>query len=186
VKRKALVEFKLPELSNSKKMTWLCHVDESSDKDQAIYDIILGMDTMTKIGLSVNTAEKCITWEQSSTPLKRQGAVQSHCIRHHTYALSVAAPVLQEAEERQSRILDADYSKVNIKQYISELTHLKTEEKKALTEIVRQFPVLFGGRLGTVKVCPIHLELRDNARPYHSRPFPVPQSLYSTTKKEID
>jgi hypothetical protein len=127
-KRKAIVEFKLPELSNSKKVTWLCHIDESSNKDRAIYDIILGMDMiMTKIGLSVNTAEKCITWEQSSMPLKRQGALQSRYIRHHTYALSVAAPVLQEAEERQSRILDAGYSKVNIKQYISKLTHLKTE-----------------------------------------------------------
>jgi hypothetical protein len=32
MKRKALVEFKLPELSNSKKVMWLCHIDESSDK----------------------------------------------------------------------------------------------------------------------------------------------------------
>jgi Reverse transcriptase (RNA-dependent DNA polymerase) len=30
------------------------------------------------------------------------------------------------------------------------------------------------------------LELRADARPYHSWLFPVPQSLYSTTKKEID
>jgi hypothetical protein len=57
-KRKALVEFKLPELSNSKKVTWLFHVDESSDKDWSFYDIILGMDIMTEIGLTVNTAEK--------------------------------------------------------------------------------------------------------------------------------
>jgi hypothetical protein len=129
---------------------------------------------MTKIGLSMNTAEKCITWEQSSMPLKRQGAVQSQYIHHHTYALSVAALVLKETEERQSRILNADYSKVDIKQYISELTHLTTEEKKALTETLRQFPVLFGGGLGTLKVRPIHLELRGDARPYHSRPFLVP------------
>jgi hypothetical protein len=112
-KRKALVEFKLPELSNSKTLTWLCHVDESSNKDWAIYD------RMTEIGLSMITTEKCITWEQSLMPLKRQGAVQSRYIRHHMYALSVAAPVLKEAEERQSQILDADYSKVDIKQYVS-------------------------------------------------------------------
>jgi hypothetical protein len=101
--------------------------------------------------------------------------------------LSDAAPVLhsQEAEERQSRILDADYSKFDIKQYVSKLTHLKTEEKKTLTEMLHQFPVLFGGGLGTLKVCPIHLELRADAKLYHSRPFPVLQSLYSTTKTEI-
>jgi hypothetical protein len=100
--------------------------------------------------------------------------------------LSDAAPVLhsQEAEERQSRILDADYSKFDM-QYVSKLTHLKTEEKKTLTEMLHQFPVLFGGGLGTLKVCPIHLELRADAKLYHSRPFPVLQSLYSTTKTEI-
>jgi hypothetical protein len=55
-----------------------------------------------------------------------------------------------------------------------------------LTETLHQFPVLFGGGLGTLRVRPIYLELRGDARPYHIRPFPVPQSLYSTTKKEID
>jgi hypothetical protein len=46
--------------------------------------------------------------------------------------------------------------------------------------------VLFGGGLGTLKVRPIHMELMADAKPYHSRPFPVPQSLYSTTKTEIE
>jgi hypothetical protein len=108
-------------------------------------------------------------------PLKRRGALQSRYICHHTYALSVAAPVLQEAEECQSQILDANYSKVDIKQYISKLSHLKTEEKKQLTEILRQFPVLFGGGLGTLKIHLIHLELKADAKPCHSRPFPVPR-----------
>jgi hypothetical protein len=59
-------------------------------------------------------------------------------------------------------------------------------QKRVLTETLNQFPVLFGGGLGTLSVRPVHLELRADARPYHSRPFPVLQSLYSTTKKEID
>jgi Reverse transcriptase (RNA-dependent DNA polymerase)/RNase H-like domain found in reverse transcriptase len=144
------------------------------------------MDIMTEVSLSVDTAEKCITWDHGSTPLKRRGVVQNHYLRHHTYALSVAAPIIQEAEERQSRILDADYSKVDIAQHVSVLDHLNSEEKRVLTEMLNQFPVLFGGGLGTLLVRPVHLELRADARPYHSRPFPVPQSLYSTTKKEID
>jgi hypothetical protein len=183
---KAMIEFKLPELSISRKVTWLCHVDESSNKDQAQYDVILGMDIMTKIGLSVDTAEKCISWEHASTPLKQRGVIQNQYLRHHTYALSVAAPIIQVAKERQSRILDADYSKVDIAQHLSEVEHLNSEEKHALTEMLSQFPVLFGGGFGTLSVRPVHLELREDARPYHSQPFPVPQSLYSTTKNEID
>jgi hypothetical protein len=128
---KALIEFKLPELSNSKKVTWLCHVDESSDKDQALYDLVLGMDIMTKIELSIDTAEKCITWEHASTSRKQRGVIQNRYLWHHTYALSVTAPVIQDAEERQSRILDADYSKVDIAQHISGLDHINSEEKRA-------------------------------------------------------
>jgi hypothetical protein len=181
---KALIEFKLPKLSNSKKVTWLCHVDESSNKDQALYNVILGMDIMTKIGLSVDTAEKCITWEHTSTPLKRRGVIQNRYLWHHTYALSVAAPVIQEDEERQSRILDADYSKIDIAQHVSELDHLNSEEKRVLTEMLNQFPVLFGGGLGTLLVRPVYLELQADARPYHSQPFPVLQSCFIQYNKE--
>jgi hypothetical protein len=186
--RKALIEFKLPELSTSKKVTWLCHVDESSNNDQALYDVILGMDIMTKIGLSVDTAEKCITWEHASMPLKQRSVVQNRYLQHHTYALSVVAPVIQEAKERQYRILDADYSKVDIAQHVSELEHLnsQSEEKRVLTEMLNQFPVLFGGGLGTLLVRPVHLELRADARPYHSRPFPRKVYTEQQRKKSTD
>ena len=49
-----------------------------------------------------------------------------------------------EAEERQRRILDADYSQVDLAGYVQELRHLTQEERFALLRVLQQFPVLFG------------------------------------------
>jgi hypothetical protein len=49
-KRKALIDFSLPELSTQKKVTSIFHVDDKTDKDQAQFDMIIGMDLLTKLG----------------------------------------------------------------------------------------------------------------------------------------
>ena len=45
------------------------------------------------------------------------------------YNLSTEEPILKEAEERQARILDADYSAVDIEGYVDkmEAAHPRTE-----------------------------------------------------------
>jgi hypothetical protein len=62
---------------------------------------------------------------------------------------------------------------------------LTKDEKQVLGETLKKFPILFGGGLGMLNIKPVKLELIDRAKPYHARPFPVPQSLEATTKKEI-
>jgi hypothetical protein len=94
--------------------------------------------------------------------------------------------VLQKAEERQSRILDADYSKVEMEEYVSSLDHLDSNEQIELLATLEKFPSLFGGGLGSLNIEPIRLELKDGAKPYHAKPFGIPQAYLSTTKKEIE
>jgi hypothetical protein len=50
---------------------------------------------------------------------------------------------------------------------------------------LKKFPTLFGGGLGMINIEPVKLELIDGANPYHTIPFPVPQSLEVTTKTEM-
>jgi hypothetical protein len=52
-------------------------------------------------------------------------------------------------------------------------------------EALKRFPTLFGGGLGMLNIKPVKLELIDGGKPYHTRTFPVPQSLKATTKKEV-
>jgi hypothetical protein len=54
-----------------------------------------------------------------------------------------------------------------------------------LSNTLKKFPTLFGGGLGILNIKPVRLELIDWAKPYHARPFPVPQSMEATTKTEM-
>jgi hypothetical protein len=45
---------------------------------------------------------------------------------------------------------------------------------------------LFSGGLGILNVKPVHLKLQPGVKPYHAKPFPIPQSKYLTTKKEVE
>jgi hypothetical protein len=93
--------------------------------------------------------------------------------------------ILQEAEKRQNRILDADYRKLEVDAFVEELKHLTMDEKQIVSKTLKKFPTLFGGGLGMLNIKPVRLELIDGAKPYHATPFPVPQSLEAMTRTEM-
>jgi hypothetical protein len=49
----SLLDFKFPELSTIKVVTWQAHVDDKTSSREVAYDIIMGMDLMTSIGIVV-------------------------------------------------------------------------------------------------------------------------------------
>ena len=56
-----------------------------------------------------------------------------------------------------------------------------------LLRLLRKFESLFDGTLGTWKTKPVELELKDpNCKPYHARPYPVPQSQEKKLKEEVE
>jgi hypothetical protein len=59
------------------------------------------------------------------------------------------------------------------------------DEKQILSKTLKKIPTLVGGGLGMLNIKPVKLELIDGAKPYHARPFHVPQSLEATTKTEM-
>ena len=62
---KVRVDFSLPELSEKKIVTWNCHVDDST---KGIYDMILGRDLLTELGLNVKLSNHVI--EGDGRPFK--------------------------------------------------------------------------------------------------------------------
>ena len=95
--------------------------------------------------------------------------------------MSQEPSILQKAEERQARILDADYSKVEMNDYIDTLDHLDSTQKETLLSTLKQFTELFGGGLGRLNIDPIHLELKEGARPYHAKAFSIPKAYEATS-----
>jgi hypothetical protein len=80
--------------------------------------MIMGMDLMTFIGLTVDCEQRCIRWGGTEIPLKIRNTLNDNEILHMLYHAANEPDILQEAEKRQSRILDADYRKVEVDPYV--------------------------------------------------------------------
>ena len=89
-------------------------------------------------------------------------------------------------ESHIHKILDSKYEYVNTHQVAETLTYLSPHEKQDLTQTLDKYPILFNGQLGLFKQNKVHLDLIDNARPFHSKPYAVPHLHLDTFKKELD
>jgi hypothetical protein len=182
------VIFMLPEFSMSKVIKWVCHVDSTTLRTNAQYDMIIGADLLSELGIEINFSTQRIIWEGIEIPMKDKHIISDLQNATAIYYQSIEPMVLKEAEARQKRILDADYSALDLDDYAHLETHLSKEQQDQLICSLRKYPTLFRGGLGVLKVPPVHFELRplnEDEKPYHARPFPIPKCYEDTTKKEI-
>ena len=84
------------------------------------------------------------------------------------------------------RILDAKYSKANIKTITESSTNLDPQERNELYTLLKKYESLFDGNLGTWHGEPYDIKLKPDAEPYHGKPFPVPCIHELTLKQELD
>jgi hypothetical protein len=114
----SLLSSKFPELSRSKVVTWQAHVDDKTSSKEVAYDMIMGMDLMTSIGITVEWEQLCIRWVGAEIPLKTRNTLSDDEILHMLYHAANEPDILQEAEKRQNRILDTDYRKVEVDPFV--------------------------------------------------------------------
>ena len=93
-----------------------------------------------------------------------------------------------ETEEKEfaSNILPSKYEKVEIDQVIKEQPHLDNDQKKNIKHTLEQYPILFNGQLSKYQKRKIHLELKPNAKPFHSKAYTVPHVQLPFYKEELD
>jgi hypothetical protein len=127
-KYKSLLDFKFPELSTSKVVTWQAHVDDKTSSYEVAYHMIMGMDLITSIGITVYCEQRCIRWGGTEIPLKTKNTLSDDEILRMLYNAANEPDIMQEAEKRQNRILDADYHKVEVDPFVQELEHLTKDE----------------------------------------------------------
>jgi hypothetical protein len=171
----SLLDFNFTEISTSKVVTWQAHVDDKTSSKEVAYDMIMGMYLMKSIVITVDSEQRCIRWGGTEIPLKTRNTLNNDGILHMLYHAANEPDILQEAEKMMTRILDADYRKVEVDQFVHELKHLTMYETQILDQTLsKKFPTLFGGGLGMLNIKAVRLETIDGAKPYHARPFPVP------------
>ena len=109
-----------------------------------------------------------IVWDDLTAPMQTGKEQDQDEITH---VLATEAPILKLAEERQNKILNADYAAINLDEKGKAMTELSAHQKKQLTKTLKKFPALW------------HLEIEEGARPKHSKPYPVPKVFKKVTKK---
>ena len=161
-KKKNRVSFRLPELDNHKKVTFVVNVDNIHDADRCPYDAIIGTDIIGALGIDIKFSDRTICWGDLKIPMKKDGAYRDRKALKKAYLTATGQdkPLLTVQEERQNRILDADYSKVDVDSLVDTMAHISLNLRKKLKRTLTKFPDLFLGGLGRLKgVEPIHLEI---------------------------
>jgi len=184
----ASVGFKMIEFQQHRNQTieYEFQVDETSNSKQN-YDMIIGNDLLWNMGINIVYNEQQIQWNGDSIPLKTNGMLDSRDMCSMLYSMHTDSPLLQEAEERQNKMLDADYSKVDINKMVNNL-EISDISKSKLYRTLRRFENgLFGGGLGRLKnMKPARIKLKPGAIPYKGRYYNLPKAYEAVAKKEIE
>ena len=185
--RKVKCQFVLPEFHEAKDINWTMFVDES-DRRLNSYDMIIGRDLLHELGIDLMFSLGVMKWDNATVPMRDPSTLRSlesiDTLENEIF--SMHDPDTTEAARIQS-IIDIKYAPQDIDGIANECVHLTETERSGLRKLLHKFEDLFDGTLGTWKTDPIDLELKDSdTKPYHARPYPVPQSQELKLKAEVE
>jgi hypothetical protein len=83
--------------------------------------MIMGMNLIKSIGITLDCEQICIRWGGTEIPLRTRNSLSDDEILHMLYNAANEPDILQEAEKKKNRILDADYHKVEVDRFVQEL-----------------------------------------------------------------
>ena len=125
-------------------------VDITSDPEKQLYDVIIENDLLYNMGINILFKERQIQWNDDKILLKEMDSVHNREFCDMLHSMYTDSPLLQEAEERQDKMMDCNYLKVDIDDMVVDLD-ITDSNKKQLKMALRKFDDgLFGGRLGTL------------------------------------
>ena len=147
-------------------------VDKINKTKDSRYDMIIGNDRLHDLGIDLMFSEERIRWgnknnpfNYDSLPMKTLGTLSDKITYTMIYDQHTISPILQQEEDGQRRILDADYSKVDIDQMVNGLDIAKVTKAK-LKQTLNKFPTLFGVGLGLLDIKPVDIELKPGSKPH--------------------
>jgi hypothetical protein len=109
----------------------------------------------------------------------------TRALRHNTCLAQVPVST-RNGTKRVIEILDAKYDKADLPAIIRDnCSHLTPSHQEKLLSLLLKYETLFDGTLGNWNRPPISIELKEGAKPYHGRPYPITQIHKATLMKEI-
>ena len=87
--------------------------------------------------------------------------------------------------DRMSKILDAKYSKADLKQLVKNIKSINDLEQNMLLNVLEKHESLFHGTLGKWAGESYKIALKENQKPYHAKLFSVPKAYEDVLKAEV-
>ena len=171
----AKILFNLPEFNETKVIQCHAHVFDT----KLNYDMIIGRDLMSILGIKMDFQRKTVNWMDIEIPMKNPNC------QFKDFFVQESDSV-KEAMERIKGILDAKYEPANLDEVVEQSTHLNYQEKQMLRKLLEKYKNLFDGTLGQWKDEILEIELKEGIKPYHARAFPIPKIHETTLKMEVD
>jgi hypothetical protein len=172
------VVFKLPSLHERRVVETKMHVSSQLNT----YDMIIGRDLLQELGIVLNFNEQSIMWDYATVPMMNYRSDNTDSLDNFD---TDSRPVA-EATDRMKRILEAKYEAADLDAVVSECKNLNEQEQKQLLSMLNQYKSLFDGTLGHWKNEKYDIHLKQDAKPYHARPYPVPKAYEATLKMEVE
>jgi hypothetical protein len=185
------VELSFVKYSASKKVHLCLNIVEySKGGPLPLYDLIIDKQTLHDIGTVLDFKKRTITIDDILLPMRNINNLQlkasiSRVLKlNSSFAQEPAST--RNATKRFVEILDAKYDKVDLPSIKNNCAHLNTSHCNSLLALLRKLEELFDGTLGDWKLPPVSFELKEGAKLYHGRPYPIPKIHKATLMKEID
>jgi hypothetical protein len=191
-KKVGKVDLSFVKYSTSKKVH-LCPdiVDYPKGGPKPLYDLIIGKQTLHDIGAVLDFKEKTITIDDILLPMRNINNLQLKS--SISRALKLNSRYAQEPESTCNatkcvvEIVDAKYDKADLPSIVkNNCAHLSMPHQNLLLALLLKYEELFDGTLGDWKLPPVSIELKEGAKPYHGRPYPILKVHKATLMKEID
>jgi hypothetical protein len=76
--------------------------------------------------------------------------------------------------------------RTDIAEVVKELTHLNAHQNADLLQVLQENDKMFDGTLGFYSHKKVHIDIDANAKPMHSRPYPIPPIHLKSFKMELN
>ena len=85
-----------------------------------------------------------------------------------------------------SRILDANYKNADLEQEVNKLIHLTKFQRVILFSCLKRYEDIFDVNLGEWTGPLVEIHIKEEAKPYHARAFPILVICIESFKKYLD
>jgi hypothetical protein len=140
------------------------------------YKVIMGRNIIVSLGLIIDFMHGKLPWDELELNLQCNALQSRELFEHSSSAVS-------SMESRVVKILDSKYKKNDL--YDAVPSHLDVSQGIALYSLLAKYEAIFEGKLVTMPGSPYRIPIRQDSKPFASKPFSTPHFHVQTVKNEI-